>query len=117
MSTPPSPWPNISVALSVSRRPRSDADKAFAVNHPPPSSPLHLGHPSPFFFFCFFAVRDVDRPSGACTVMLSEYNHATKEISHRSVNACLMPACYLDGTALSTLEGLGTAIVRSFPFA
>lgn len=42
--------------------------------------------------------------------MLSEYDHHSKKITHKSVNACLMPLCYVDHKAITTLEGLGSVV-------
>ena len=44
---------------------------------------------------------------GACTVMLSTYDHETSTIRHYSANACLTPLCSLDGIAVTTIEGIG----------
>jgi len=43
---------------------------------------------------------------GACTVVASYFNKALGVISHRAVNACLMPLCAADGFAITTIEGL-----------
>jgi len=48
--------------------------------------------------------------TGACTVMLSNYDGSSKKISHRSVNACLLPLWYVDHKAITTLEGLGAVV-------
>lgn len=44
---------------------------------------------------------------GACTVMVSSYNHELKTIDNHAVNACLTPLCSLDGSAVTTVEGIG----------
>jgi len=44
---------------------------------------------------------------GACTVMISSYNHDTSTIEHISCNACLAPLCSLDNCAITTIEGIG----------
>lgn len=44
---------------------------------------------------------------GACTVMLSYYDHSSDKIRHISANACLTPLCGLDGYAVTTVEGIG----------
>ncbi|XP_033732048.1 xanthine dehydrogenase/oxidase-like [Pecten maximus] len=45
---------------------------------------------------------------GACTVMVSYINITTKKIRNVSVNACLVPICYLHGMAVTTVEGIGS---------
>ncbi|XP_033106657.1 xanthine dehydrogenase/oxidase-like [Anneissia japonica] len=45
---------------------------------------------------------------GACTVMVSSYDKATKKISHISVNACLTPICQIHMMAVTTVEGIGS---------
>lgn len=44
---------------------------------------------------------------GACTVMLSHAHPVDGHPVHRAINACLKPLCSLDGTAVTTVEGLG----------
>eukprot|EP01041_Mallomonas_annulata_P005146 gene5146-10286_t len=44
---------------------------------------------------------------GACTVMLSFYDHMNRGITHFGVNACLSPLCTLDGYHVTTIEGIG----------
>ncbi|KAL0483649.1 xanthine dehydrogenase/oxidase [Acrasis kona] len=44
---------------------------------------------------------------GACTIMLSHYDHDNKKIVNRSVNACLAPLCSVDACAIITVEGIG----------
>ncbi|CAH1783657.1 unnamed protein product, partial [Owenia fusiformis] len=44
---------------------------------------------------------------GACTVMLSQFQHQTNTVNHYSVNACITPICYLHGMAVTTVEGIG----------
>ncbi|PKS07048.1 hypothetical protein jhhlp_005645 [Lomentospora prolificans] len=46
---------------------------------------------------------------GACTVVVSQYNHTTKKIYHASVNACLAPLVSVDGKHVITIEGLGSS--------
>ncbi|XP_069120937.1 xanthine dehydrogenase/oxidase-like [Argopecten irradians] len=46
---------------------------------------------------------------GACTVMISSYDVSTKSVTHVSVNACLVPLCYLHGRAVTTVEGIGSS--------
>jgi xanthine dehydrogenase/oxidase len=44
---------------------------------------------------------------GACTVMVSSYDHSTSTISHRAVNACIFPLSQLHHRSVTTIEGLG----------
>ncbi len=44
---------------------------------------------------------------GACTVMLSSKNLSTDEPVHRAINACIYPLCAVDGTMVTTIEGIG----------
>jgi xanthine dehydrogenase/oxidase len=46
---------------------------------------------------------------GACTVMLSHYDAAQEEIVNLAVNSCLRPLCSIDGRAVTTTEGIGSA--------
>lgn len=46
---------------------------------------------------------------GACTVVVSQFNHTTKKIYHASVNACLAPLVSVDGKHVITVEGLGSS--------
>ena len=43
---------------------------------------------------------------GACTVMISHIQN--EKIHHNSVNACLAPLCGMHGTAITTVEGIGS---------
>ncbi|XP_071320852.1 aldehyde oxidase 6 isoform X2 [Trachinotus anak] len=52
---------------------------------------------------------------GACTVMVSRYQPATKAIIHYSANACLLPICQLHGAAITTVEGIGSTKTRIHP--
>ncbi|XP_005919994.1 aldehyde oxidase 6 [Haplochromis burtoni] len=52
---------------------------------------------------------------GACTVMVSRYQPATKSIIHYSANACLLPLCQLHGAAVTTVEGIGSTKTRIHP--
>ncbi|XP_074520486.1 aldehyde oxidase 6 isoform X2 [Halichoeres trimaculatus] len=52
---------------------------------------------------------------GACTVMVSRYQPATKTIIHFSANACLLPICQLHGAAVTTVEGIGSTKTRIHP--
>lgn len=45
---------------------------------------------------------------GACTVMISYYNHHQKKIIHYSGNTCLTLLCSLHGMAVTTVEGIGS---------
>ncbi|EFC49230.1 predicted protein [Naegleria gruberi] len=44
---------------------------------------------------------------GACTVLVSHYDHLTNFVVNRSVNACLFPLIQIDGCAIVTVEGIG----------
>ncbi|XP_006812474.1 xanthine dehydrogenase/oxidase-like [Saccoglossus kowalevskii] len=46
---------------------------------------------------------------GACTVMLSKYDHVDKKISHYAINACYTPVCSVHGMAITTVEGIGSS--------
>ncbi|XP_010020346.1 PREDICTED: aldehyde oxidase 1-like, partial [Nestor notabilis] len=52
---------------------------------------------------------------GACTVMISTYEPASKKIQHYSANACLLPICCLYGAAVTTVEGVGSTKTRVHP--
>ncbi|XP_053900314.1 aldehyde oxidase 1-like isoform X1 [Malaclemys terrapin pileata] len=52
---------------------------------------------------------------GACTVMISTYEPASKNIKHYSANACLLPICSLHGVAVTTVEGVGCTKTRIHP--
>ncbi|XP_077958818.1 aldehyde oxidase 6 isoform X1 [Gasterosteus aculeatus] len=52
---------------------------------------------------------------GACTVMLSRLQPATRTITHYSVNACLLPLCQLHGASVTTVEGVGSTKTRLHP--
>ncbi|XP_009460630.1 PREDICTED: aldehyde oxidase [Nipponia nippon] len=52
---------------------------------------------------------------GACTVMISTYEPASKKIRHYSANACLLPICSLYGVAVTTVEGVGSTETRVHP--
>ncbi|XP_077989770.1 xanthine dehydrogenase/oxidase-like [Glandiceps talaboti] len=52
---------------------------------------------------------------GACTCMVSKYDHKEKKISHFSVNACLSPVCSMHGMAVTTVEGIGSTKTRLHP--
>uniref|UniRef100_A0A3Q3F315 Aldehyde oxidase 6 n=1 Tax=Labrus bergylta TaxID=56723 RepID=A0A3Q3F315_9LABR len=52
---------------------------------------------------------------GACTVMVSRYQPATKTINHFSANACLLPLCQLHGAAVTTVEGIGSTKTQIHP--
>ncbi|XP_077870156.1 xanthine dehydrogenase/oxidase-like [Saccoglossus kowalevskii] len=45
---------------------------------------------------------------GACTVMLSKYDHQQKKILHHAINACYTPVCSVHGMAITTVEGVGS---------
>lgn len=46
---------------------------------------------------------------GGCTVILSNWNAAKREIEHRAINSCLRPVCALGGLVITTVEGTGAA--------
>ncbi|XP_077979490.1 xanthine dehydrogenase/oxidase-like [Glandiceps talaboti] len=46
---------------------------------------------------------------GACTVMLSRFDHQVKKILHYAVNACYTPVCSVHGMAVTTVEGVGSS--------
>ncbi|KAI8588865.1 molybdopterin binding aldehyde oxidase/xanthine dehydrogenase [Geranomyces variabilis] len=46
---------------------------------------------------------------GSCTVVISSYNSTTDTVTHNSVNACLAPACSIDGKHVITVEGIGSS--------
>ncbi|CAL8288484.1 unnamed protein product [Lota lota] len=52
---------------------------------------------------------------GACTVMVSRYDRASRTIDHFSANACLLPVCQLAGAAVTTVEGIGSSKTRLHP--
>ncbi|XP_043934179.1 aldehyde oxidase 1-like [Protopterus annectens] len=52
---------------------------------------------------------------GACTVMISRYDHLTHKIQHFSATACLLPICMLHGMAVTTVEGVGSTKTRIHP--
>ncbi|MBW8832572.1 MAG: molybdopterin-dependent oxidoreductase [Burkholderiales bacterium] len=45
---------------------------------------------------------------GACTVVLSHWNEATRKVEHSSINSCLRPLASLDGMLITTVEGTGS---------
>ncbi|XP_078536307.1 aldehyde oxidase-like isoform X2 [Lissotriton helveticus] len=52
---------------------------------------------------------------GACTVMVSTFNPVSKKILHYTANACLLPICSLYGTAVTTVEGIGSTTTKLHP--
>ncbi|XP_037705295.1 aldehyde oxidase 2 isoform X3 [Choloepus didactylus] len=52
---------------------------------------------------------------GACTVMVSRHDPASREIRHFSITACLVPVCSLHGAAVTTVEGVGSINTRLHP--
>ena len=52
---------------------------------------------------------------GACTVMLSRWNDATKSVERFSVNSCLRPIAALDGMEITTTEGTGSSRTELSP--
>lgn len=45
---------------------------------------------------------------GACTVVMAHKDFQTGQVVERPVNACLRPLCTVDGTMITTAEGLGS---------
>lgn len=45
---------------------------------------------------------------GACTVMLTQYDHNRKALQKKAVNSCLRPLCQLDGAVVNTTQGIGS---------
>lgn len=45
---------------------------------------------------------------GACTVMLTSWDAAQGKLLKRAINSCLRPVCTLDGTVVTTTEGIGS---------
>lgn len=45
---------------------------------------------------------------GACTVMMTSWDPGTESLQRRAINSCLRPLCTLDGTTLTTTQGLGS---------
>eukprot|EP00474_Spongospora_subterranea_P008132 CRZ08590.1 hypothetical protein [Spongospora subterranea] len=43
---------------------------------------------------------------GACTVLVSHYDHNTSTIVHNSVNACIAPLCSIADKSVTTIEGV-----------
>ncbi|XP_077979745.1 xanthine dehydrogenase/oxidase-like [Glandiceps talaboti] len=52
---------------------------------------------------------------GACTVMLSRYDHQNKKILHQAINACYTPTCAVHGMAVTTVEGIGSSKTKLHP--
>ncbi|XP_043934178.1 aldehyde oxidase 3-like [Protopterus annectens] len=52
---------------------------------------------------------------GACTVMISRYDHLTQKIQHFSAVSCLVPVCMLHGMAVTTVEGVGSTKSQIHP--
>uniref|UniRef100_A0A3Q2QIP4 2Fe-2S ferredoxin-type domain-containing protein n=1 Tax=Fundulus heteroclitus TaxID=8078 RepID=A0A3Q2QIP4_FUNHE len=50
---------------------------------------------------------------GACTVMVSRYQPASRRLLHCAVNACLAPLCSLHLVAVTTVEGIGSVARKS----
>lgn len=46
---------------------------------------------------------------GACSVLLSEFDHKSQTIRHVTVNSCITPLFYVHGCAVTTVEGIGTS--------
>ncbi|XP_063994922.1 xanthine dehydrogenase-like [Diachasmimorpha longicaudata] len=52
---------------------------------------------------------------GACTVMLSRFDRRRRKILHLAINACLAPICSVHGTAITTVEGIGSTRTTLHP--
>lgn len=52
---------------------------------------------------------------GACTVMVSHFDHELSKVVHRPVNACLAPVCSVADMAVTTVEGIGSTKTRLHP--
>ncbi|XP_021105387.1 aldehyde oxidase 1 isoform X2 [Heterocephalus glaber] len=52
---------------------------------------------------------------GACTVMISRYDHSARRVRHYPASACLTPVCSLHGAAVTTVEGVGSTRTRLHP--
>ena len=52
---------------------------------------------------------------GACTVMISRYDHAKRKIIHYAANSCLTPVCAVHGLAVTTVEGIGSIKTKLHP--
>ena len=52
---------------------------------------------------------------GACAVLVATLNPATGRVCHATANSCLRPLCSLDGTAVTTTEGLGCTATGLHP--
>uniref|UniRef100_A0A4W5RVZ5 Aldehyde oxidase 5 n=1 Tax=Hucho hucho TaxID=62062 RepID=A0A4W5RVZ5_9TELE len=52
---------------------------------------------------------------GACTVMVSRYDQLHNRVLHYTVNACLQPICTLHGSAVVTVEGIGSTKTKLHP--
>ncbi|XP_066511010.1 aldehyde oxidase-like [Hoplias malabaricus] len=52
---------------------------------------------------------------GACTVMVSRYDPVQDSINHCAVTSCLVPVCSLHGSAVVTVEGVGSTRTKLHP--
>ncbi|PRP86577.1 xanthine dehydrogenase-like [Planoprotostelium fungivorum] len=52
---------------------------------------------------------------GACTVTISHYDHEKQAVTHRAVNSCLVPLCYVEGMDVTTVEGIGSVFDELHP--
>src|SRR5436305_13786629 len=46
---------------------------------------------------------------GGCTVILSRWNDESASAEHSAINSCLRPVLALNGLAVTTVEGTGSA--------
>lgn len=47
--------------------------------------------------------------------MISKFNRISNEIKHLAINACLIPICSIHGTAITTVEGIGSIKTKLHP--
>ena len=52
---------------------------------------------------------------GACTVVIARKDRRTGQVVERPINACLHLSCMLDGTVITTTEGLGSTKTQLHP--
>ncbi len=45
---------------------------------------------------------------GACTVMMTSFDNASGKLQKRAVNSCIRPLCSLDGSTITTTQGIGS---------
>ncbi|XP_072173401.1 xanthine dehydrogenase/oxidase-like [Diadema setosum] len=53
---------------------------------------------------------------GSCTVMISSCDSSSPgNVTHRAVNSCLVPVCFVHGVAVTTVEGIGSVETKLHP--